>query len=155
MTGDAKNRPAISATFIWTQKASVTARKTSGFPVAWMGWARWSTILWLNGNAIARPIRTPMSAREMRIRSSPRCSMNDILSFTARAIVLPALHEVPEHAHAAARLERLADGVTEGEAPGEVGGDGRGERAPGAVRARRLQARCREARDLAPVPQDV
>src|SRR5439155_1365474 len=50
---------------------------------------------------------------------------------------------------------RLADGVAERLPSREPGGDGRRERAAGAVGVRGIQARRGEARELAAVPEDV
>src|SRR5205085_1663099 len=102
----------------------------------------------------------------MRTRSSPRCSMNDILSSTRAMSRLPALDEVAQRTHAATRLEPAADRggdvrlclanrVGQLAPEGQARGDRGRERAPGAVRGRRLDARAGESREARAVPQDV
>src|SRR5215813_5400913 len=122
---------------------------------------------WLNGSTMTVPTRTAMSARTMRVRSSPRCSMKDIFaSSTERGMSLPVPDEVPQRADAAAHLEtfadrrghvclRLADRVLQRVAAGQARRDRRRERAARPVRVARGQARPREAGEVAPVPQDV
>src|SRR5215470_18616906 len=115
---------------------------------------------------MARPTRRAIRLRTIRTRSSPRCSMNDILSGATGLIVLPALDEVPEGADTTAGGEPLADGgrdvrlalgdgIAQGSATGEPGRDGRRIRAPGAVRIRRVELRRGKAGQVMPVPKDI
>src|SRR5262245_19792848 len=111
-------------------------------------------------------MRSAMSARTIRTRSSPRSSRNDILSSTDRATSVPARHEVPERPDAAPGLEpladrgrhvglRLADGIAQSVAARETGGDRGGVGAARPVRAGRRQSRGSEPREVTPVPQDI
>ena len=99
--------------------------------------------------------RSPMSVgtrlQMMRVRSSPRCSRNDILPCSVSSSVShrrspssPLRDEVPELAHAAPGLEALADGA------GHVGlglADGLGQRrARGRARPRWRRRRCSRCR---------
>src|SRR5262245_40675984 len=123
-------------------------------------------IRWLNGSAMPRPTSRAIKLRTMRVRSSPRCSMNGILSSTLAIPVLPALDEVSERAHPAPGLKAgrdggahvtlgFVDGVSERAAASEPGGDGGGERAARAVGVRRIQTRRRVAAKAPAVPEDV
>src|SRR5512132_2631602 len=94
-----------------------------------------------------RPTRSAMRLRTMRTRSSPRCSMNGILSVMLAMPDLPALHEVAQGPDAATGLEArgdrgrhvalgLFDGVGQRPAAREPGGDAGRERTARAVRVR-------------------
>src|SRR5438105_2744568 len=122
-------------------------------------------IFWLKGSAMPRPMSRATRLRTMRTRSSPRCSMNGILSVTD-AMSLPALDEVPERADAAPGLEAagdrrrdvalgLGDGIGQRAAEGQPGRDGRRQGAAGAVRVRRIETRRLEAMQGMAVPEDV
>src|SRR5437867_8067288 len=123
---------------------------------------------WLNGSAITVPTRRAVRARTIRVRSSPRCSKNDILLSSTDPVMpsLPARDEVSEGAHASAGLEPLADRggderlpladrVAQRVAARQARRDRRREGAAGPVRAGRRQPRSGEAREVAAVPQDV
>src|SRR5436309_10731262 len=102
----------------------------------------------------------------MRTRSSPRCSMNDILSSTRPIPRLPALHEVAKRTHTAPGLKPFADGrgdigfrfpdrVGQRPAARETRGDRGRERAAGAMGRRRNEVLTGEACERVAVPQDV
>jgi hypothetical protein len=86
MPGEAMNSPVMMATFICTQNASPGAVKISVWLRLVMGRDSQSTMRSAKGKAITRPTSSAMSERTMRMRSSPRCSMNGILSSTERAM---------------------------------------------------------------------
>src|SRR3972149_1255012 len=124
---------------------------------------------WLKGSAMTRPTRSARRLRTIRVRSSPRCSMKDILlSSTASTMSpLPARHEVPEGAHTAAGLEPLADRrgdiglrLPEGGSHPPAAGQPRGEPprlppVPEDVRRRFFQVAALHEDVLRPQPEDA
>src|SRR5262245_37579705 len=111
-----------------------------------------------------------MRLQMMRVRSSARCSKNDIFAPSASLVTRlsdsPLMDEMSELADAAPGGEALSNGpgdvglgvadrVAEGLSPREAGGDRRRERAAGAVGVARLDPGCAERRECLAVPQEI
>ena len=76
MTGIAMNSPMIIATFMYVQKASVGVVKTSSV-LRWRERKRITLVV--KYSAMPRPTPAGIRLQMMRVRSSVRCSKNDIL----------------------------------------------------------------------------